>query len=59
MTDYNFYELIDDPDIQAEIKAKKKKKFDKNNPSEKIKKFKIFKRTKEEHLRNLGKKPKI
>ena len=26
MTDYNFYELIDDPDIQAEIKAKKKKK---------------------------------
>ena len=40
MTDYNFYELIDDPDIQAEIKAKKKKKFDKNNPPEKIKKFK-------------------
>jgi hypothetical protein len=25
----------------------------------KIKKFKIFKRTKEEHLKNLGKKPKI
>jgi len=24
-----------------------------------IKKFKIFKRTKEEHLKNLGKKPKI
>ena len=40
MTDYNFYELIDDPDIQAEIKTKKKKKFDKNNPPEKIKKFK-------------------
>ena len=40
MTDYNFYELIDDPDIQAEIKAKKKKKFDKDNPPEKIKKLK-------------------
>ena len=40
MADYNFNELIDDPDIQAEIKAKKKKKFDKNNPPEKIKKFK-------------------
>ena len=25
MADYNFNELIDDPDIQAEIKAKKKK----------------------------------
>ena len=40
MTDYNFYELIDDPDIQADIKAKKKKKFDKDNPPEKIKKLK-------------------
>jgi len=40
MADYNFNELIDDPDIQAEIKEKKKKKFDKNNPPEKIKKFK-------------------
>ena len=40
MTDYNFYDLIDDPDIQAEIKAKKKKKFDKDNPPEKIKKLK-------------------
>ena len=40
MNDYNFYELIDDPDIQADIKAKKKKKFDKDNPPEKIKKLK-------------------
>ena len=40
MTYYNFYELIDDPDIQADIKAKKKKKFDKDNPPEKIKKLK-------------------
>ena len=40
MTDYNFYDLIDDPDIQADIKAKKKKKFDKDNPPEKIKKLK-------------------
>ena len=41
MTDYNFYELIDDPDIQADIKAKKKKKFHKDNPPEKIKSFMV------------------
>jgi hypothetical protein len=34
-------ELVDDPQLQKEIKQEKKKKFDKKNPKEKIDALKL------------------
>lgn len=38
---YKFMELVDDPQLQKEIKQEKKKKFDKKNPKEKIDALKL------------------
>ena len=37
---YSFMELVDDPQLQKQIKEEKKKKFDEKNPPEKKAKFK-------------------